>query len=480
MATSSPGTKITRSLKTITTEIKDRSREINIAKTTANALREALKVSPGNIKLTTSYYASLNTQLENSKKKLALINEAREKRKQQNEGKDVTNTEQWKKLNSELEKTKANITQLKSMSSSGQLLSMSNIKDFVSTAVDTLKKLVSTVKEVVTEFASSSETIYNYAKKYNQSAEEFQLLSNAYQRVTGDANAYTSVRDSVIALQGRISTGNQKVVTDLGNLGLTLADLKGKGTDEVLSIITERRREMGDTADVASIAVALFGSNAGTYVNEMVQTSTDTIKQYNHELTENGMLSNQQVANGKKVADSLALMKSKRQALVAELGEAFSPLLTSLANTLTALSPMIQGVAGFLASIGPAGQLAVAGFLAVLSVLPKLILAMMALNASTGQWKRVMLTMTAIALGATTLGAIFGGISTIGTQSNYASIGTDIADRASTGSSNSTNTTNTKNVSYTDNSVNNYNITKDVDADAVIEEISNKRRTIGG
>lgn len=480
MATSSPGTKITRSLKTITTEIKDRSREINIAKTTANALREALKVSPGNIKLTTSYYASLNTQLENSKKKLALINEAREKRKQQNEGKDVTNTEQWKKLNSELEKTKANITQLKSMSSSGQLLSVSNLKDFVSTAVDTLKKLVSMVKEVVTEFASSSETIYNYAKKYNQSAEEFQLLSNAYQRVTGDANAYTSVRDSVIALQGRISTGNQKVVTDLGNLGLTLADLKGKGTDEVLSIITERRREMGDTADVASIAVALFGSNAGTYVNEMVQTSADTIKQYNQELTENGMLSNQQVANGKKVADSLALMKSKRQALVAELGEAFSPLLTSLANTLTALSPMIQGVASFLASIGPAGQLAVAGFLAVLSVLPKLILAMMALNASTGQWKRVMLTMTAIALGATALGAIFGGISTIGTQSNYASIGTDIADMASTGSSSSTNTTNTKNVSYTDNSVNNYNITKDVDADAVIEEISNKRRTIGG
>ena len=192
------------------------------------------------------------------------------------------------------------------------------------------------------------------------------------------------------------------------------------------------------------------------------------------------MLSNQQVANGKKVADSLALMKSKRQALVAELGEAFSPLLTSLANTLTALSPMIQGVASFLASIGPAGQLAVAGFLAVLSVLPKLILAMMALNASTGQWKRVMLTMTAIALGATALGAIFGGISTIGTQSNYASIGTDIADMASTGSSSSTNTTNTKNVSYTDNSVNNYNITKDVDADAVIEEISNKRRTIGG
>jgi len=480
MATSSPGTKITRSLKTITTEIKDRSREINIAKTTANALREALKVSPGNIKLTTSYYASLNTQLENSKKKLALINEAREKRKQQNEGKDVTNTEQWKKLNSELEKTKANITQLKSMSSSGQLLSVSNLKDFVSTAVDTLKKLVSMVKEVVTEFASSSETIYNYAKKYNQSAEEFQLLSNAYQRVTGDANAYTSVRDSVIALQGRISTGNQKVVTDLGNLGLTLADLKGKGTDEVLSIITERRREMGDTADVASIAVALFGSNAGTYVNEMVQTCADTIKQYNQELTENGMLSNQQVANGKKVADSLALMKSKRQALVAELGEAFSPLLTSLANTLTALSPMIQGVASFLASIGPAGQLAVAGFLAVLSVLPKLILAMMALNASTGQWKRVMLTMTAIALGATALGAIFGGISTIGTQSNYASIGTDIADMASTGSSSSTNTTNTKNVSYTDNSVNNYNITKDVDADAVIEEISNKRRTIGG
>ena len=457
MATSSPGTKITRSLKTITTEIKDRSREINIAKTTANALREALKVSPGNIKLTTSYYASLNTQLENSKKKLALINEAREKRKQQNEGKDVTNTEQWKKLNSELEKTKANITQLKSMSSSGQLLSVSNLKDFVSTAVDTLKKLVSMVKEVVTEFASSSETIYNYAKKYNQSAEEFQLLSNAYQRVTGDANAYTSVRDSVIALQGRISTGNQKVVTDLGNLGLTLADLKGKGTDEVLSIITERRREMGDTADVASIAVALFGSNAGTYVNEMVQTSADTIKQYNQELTENGMLSNQQVANGKKVADSLALMKSKRQALVAELGEAFSPLLTSLANTLTALSPMIQGVASFLASIGPAGQLAVAGFLAVLSVLPKLILAMMALNASTGQWKKVILTMTAIAAGAALLGGIFGGIASVGSGSSYsyAQTSSDLDTMTGGAGSGSSTTNNTKNVTYTDNSVNN-------------------------
>ena len=56
----------------------------------------------------------------------------------------------------------------------------------------------------------------------------------------------------------------------------------------------------------------------------------------------------------------------------------------------------------------------------------------------------------------------------------------ELASGVSSSYSYNTTTSNNSTKTYIDNSVNNYNISKEVDADAVIEEITNKKRTIGG
>lgn len=478
----SPGTSITRSLKTITTEIKDRSREINSTKSSADALREALKVSPGNLTLTRNYYSAISKQRQETEKKISLINEARDKIRSKNQGSnDYLGSSEWKKLNNELTKAKANLRTLKAQDPMGQILSLKNLQDYFGEFMSRLKQVFGYRKQAITSFAESSEAIYASAKKYSQSAESFQLLANAYERVTGDANAYTAVMDSTIALQGRISTGNQKVITDLSHLGLTLSDLRGKGTDEVLSIITERRRELGETADVSSIAVALFGTNAGTYVTEMAKTSTEAVSLMNQELQKSGRLTDEQVANGKKTADSIALLKKQLQSLVAVMGDSLSPLVDSLSNRLKGLTPIIKLVAGALNAIGPAGTVAITIFLSMRSLLPKLIAQMIALNVSTGQWGKAISTLAVV---GASLGA-FGGIGVSlaqlgGKLTSMNSYSNELASGVSSSYSYNTTTSNNSTKTYIDNSVNNYNISKEVDADAVIEEITNKKRTIGG
>ena len=147
----SPGTSITRSLKTITTEIKDRSREINSTKSSADALREALKVSPGNLTLTRNYYSAISKQRQETEKKISLINEARDKIRSKNQGSnDYLGSSEWKKLNNELTKAKANLRTLKAQDPMGQILNLKNLQDYFGEFMSRLKQVFGYRKQAIT------------------------------------------------------------------------------------------------------------------------------------------------------------------------------------------------------------------------------------------------------------------------------------------------------------------------------------------
>lgn len=201
----------------------------------------------------------------------------------------------------------------------------------------------------------------------------------------------------------------------------------------------------------------------------------------NQELQKSGRLTDEQVANGKKTADSIALLKKQLQSLVAVMGESLSPLVDSLSNRLKGLTPIIKLVAGALNAIGPAGTVAITIFLSMRSLLPKLIAQMIALNVSTGQWGKAIGTLAVVGASLGAFGGIGVGLAQLGGKlTSMNSYSNELASGVSSSYSYNTTTSNNSTKTYIDNSVNNYNISKEVDADAVIEEITNKKRTIGG
>ena len=201
----------------------------------------------------------------------------------------------------------------------------------------------------------------------------------------------------------------------------------------------------------------------------------------NQELQKSGRLTDEQVANGKKTADSIALLKKQLQSLVAVMGDSLSPLVDSLSNRLKGLTPIIKLVAGALNAIGPAGTVAITIFLSMRSLLPKLIAQMIALNVSTGQWGKAIGTLAVVGASLGAFGGIGVGLAQLGGKlTSMNSYSNELASGVSSSYSYNTTTSNNSTKTYIDNSVNNYNISKEVDADAVIEEITNKKRTIGG
>ena len=163
------------------------------------------------------------------------------------------------------------------------------------------------------------------------------------------------------------------------------------------------------------------------------------------------------------------------------MGDSLSPLVDSLSNRLKGLTPIIKLVAGALNAIGPAGTVAITIFLSMRSLLPKLIAQMIALNVSTGQWGKAIGTLAVVGASLGAFGGIGVGLAQLGGKlTSMNSYSNELASGVSSSYSYNTTTSNNSTKTYIDNSVNNYNISKEVDADAVIEEITNKKRTIGG
>jgi len=131
-------------------------------------------------------------------------------------------------------------------------------------------------------------------------------------------------------------------------------------------------------------------------------------------------------------------------------------------------------------------------FISLIAFLPTLIMMMNALNVSTGNMVLAALgyaalaAATGIAIGyASQLGGSYFSSSDYENQTvsgaGAISEGDELGSSgASSGGSTTTGTATTTNKTVTDNSTNNYYISNEVDADEVIEKISDRRRALMG
>lgn len=488
---------IVRDLKQINAELKTTQSSFNKAEKEARNLSKALKSDPKNNLLKSFKIDELNRQIDACTKKVQLLKEKQDAMK--NSGVSE-NAIEYQRLTAEIVKTES---QVKSLTSQTKELTKQT-KLFGNVNLDKMKKgfssiskvalgIVSSIVGVGTAFASEADEIQKKVDKFGGTAEQWQYQSNAWDKLTGEGDAYEQVLQAVTSVQGQAQKESSKLGAMLEQLGLSFEDVQGKTSTEALQVYLDALSKVGDEATRQSIAVALFGSNVGTYMAQMAGTGSAAIEQWNSELADAGVLTNEQVEQGAELQDTFDYLGQTIKKLVADLGTSFKPMVEGLITLIKGIAPIITAIGKALSGLGPGGTAAIAVFGAMIAILPPLITMLAALNWSTGRIGAAIAALGILAT-ATAIGAgVYAGINT---GSNESTNNTPVVDTSgfvdesstleennqqgtgsqASGSGNTYNNT----TNYYDNSTMNNEISKDVDYEEMTDYLTEKKRVLIG
>lgn len=490
-------TEIVRDLSDINAELKATQKEFNKASKEAKELTKSLKADQNNNVLKSFKIDELTRQIEACTKKVELLKEKQQSLK--NSG-VKENTTEYKRLEAQIAITESTAKSLKDQT----VELKKKVNDLDSAKLDKLKKgfssvskvalgFVSSVVAIGKVFASKSDEIQKKVDKFGGTAEQWQYQSNAWDKLTGDGDAYEQVLQAVTSTQGQAQKESSKLGTMLEQLGLTFEDVQGKTSTEALQVYIDALARVGDEATRQAIAVALFGSNAGTYIAQMAGTGSEAINQWNSELADAGVLTNEQVRQGAELQDTFDYLGQTIKKLVADLGTSFKPMVEGLITLIKGIAPIITAIGKALSGLGPGGTVAIAVFGAMIAILPPLITMLAALNWSTGRIGAAIAALGILAT-ATAIGAgVYAGINTGSNESTNNAPVVDTSgfvDESSTleennqqgtgsqasGSGNTYNNT----TNYYDNSTMNNEISKDVDYEEMTDYLTEKKRVLIG
>ena len=500
---------ISRSLKTINDEIKACDASFKSASKSAKELSKALTLDPSNAKLIAQRMKELGLQVDACKNKIKLLKEAQEAMIARN-GEIAKTSDQYQKLDIEIEKTRVQMEALeremekaaKASTNVGEvgstaLRKIQTVSGGVSKAIGNMVKtattLVTTLIKIGTSYAETADEIAKASKKYGMSAEEYQIQSNRWQQLTGDAGAYASVLQSLSAINANAELESSRLGAVLERLGLTFDDLKGMSQTEALEIYLEALRECESETERTALATKLFGTSIGPWMAEMAMAGQDAIAEWDKWLEEAGYLTDEQVAKGEKLNDTFEQLRQAIRTAVADAGEQLIPVFQNMVQIAKNLIPLISGIANALAAIGPTGTIVLGVIAAMCSAIPPLVVMLAALNASAKQYVAAFTSLailgTVAAIGLTALAA-GGSYSNEGADSyQLQNASNTLAEEgglvngsdAVTNNYESTTNDNSRTIYIEDNSTNNYNIDNEMDVDEVIEKIGDARRgMIGG
>lgn len=456
-----------------------------------------MKSDPKNNLLKSFKIDELNRQIDACTKKVQLLKEKQDAMKNSGVSEHAI---EYQRLTAEIAKTES---QVKSLTSQTKELTKQT-KLFGNVNLDKMKKGFSSISKVAlgivfsivgvgTAFASEADEIQKKVDKFGGTAEQWQYQSNAWDKLTGEGDAYEQVLQAVTSVQGQAQKESSKLGAMLEQLGLSFEDVQGKTSTEALQVYLDALSKVGDEATRQSIAVALFGSNVGTYMAQMAGTGSAAIEQWNSELADAGVLTNEQVAQGAELQDTFDYLGQTIKKLVADLGTSFKPMVEGLITLIKGIAPIITAIGKALSGLGPGGTAAIAVFGAMIAILPPLITMLAALNWSTGRIGAAIAALGILAT-ATAIGAgVYAGINT---GSNESTNNTPVVDTSGfvddsstleennqrgTGNNASSqgNTYNTTN-NYYDNSTMNNDISKDVDYEEMADYLTEKKRVLIG
>lgn len=501
----SGGTTISRNLKDIEADIKACDKAFSSANKSAKSLQQSLKLDPQNTKLLGAYYDTVKDKIAACTDKIKLMKEEQAKLVQNNGGAAVQSQE-YKKLDVEIEKTTVQIQAMnKELENSSNVtkkfgqLSVSNfiqvttlvkgVQQAFKTITNTAKSLIGKVYELGEAFATTGDQIAKASQKYKVSTDTWQIQSYYWERLTGDASAYEAVLQAMTAVNGQAAVESSKLLKVLERLGLTFEDVQNMDPADALNVYLEALKGCEDEAERTALAVKLFGTNLGPWMAQMATVGSDSMEEWQKDLSGIGILTQDQIEKAEKLNDTIDNFKKSIQIMMAESGEQLEELLRSLLDLAKQLAPLFTGLAKALNAIGPAGAVAIGVFISIMSVLPTLIIMLNALNVAGKQYVSAIASLALLAtvsgLGAAALVGLSSNLNKdvdggyVGEYAQQDAI--ELSANSGNTTYNETNNSSSKVVNYEDNSQVTLNVNNEVDVDEVIEKITDKKRgMIGG
>ena len=359
---------VTRSLKEIREQVVELDKDIkNLSRENRN-LDKSLKLDPSSTVLLGEKTKNLKEQLALSVEKVDELRKAEKKLKQEIESGKAP-AEEYEKLAIEIAKAEAQTKSFAKQLDDINKKKLDKIQNSLKAISRVATYALSTLVGFGIAYAKTGDEIQDASERYRISAEEYQKGAFIFDRATGDADAYKKSLETVTTTLASLAKGSSKAVANFAQLGLSWEDLQGKSPAEALEIIKSRLLLIEDASERAEKATILLG-NTGVYLAQVAGLS-----ERNHSLNEeleNGILSVRK-QNNAELQDQFDNFTMSLKKTTAELGMALLPMLETLIQIASIVTPVISGVASVFRSMSEPMQSIVAFILIGLIALPRII-----------------------------------------------------------------------------------------------------------
>lgn len=198
------------------------------------------------------------------------------------------------------------------------------------------------IYEVATETAETADNIDKMSQKLGLSREAYQeweyVLSQSGVEIDSLASGMKTLANYVA---GAIA-GTEEAVAAFDAVGLSVEQLAEMSTEDIFASVVTSMQSMEDNAERAALANDLLGRSGQSMAALFNSTSesTEALIERAHEL---GMvLSDDVIDSGVTLTDTMDTLERSFSAVGANVGAAFMPLITELADTIIGFVPTIN------------------------------------------------------------------------------------------------------------------------------------------
>lgn len=300
------------------------------------------------------------------------------------------NTDAYKKISVELDKTETSAERL-----NAELEKLNKIKfesafqgiNKLSSGLETAAKKTALVSAAAvgaiagiyklgSDAATTGANLQDMADRLDISAEALQRYDYiALQSGVETEQLVKSIakaRDAVgTALAGGTNTASKALQTLFGDLSQIPT-----GTEEAFTAIIEQLSKVEDSTMQAYYANEIFGERLATNLIPLINNGADRLEQLGEEFESIGYLSNEQVQSLADFDDELNIMKERLELAKTELGIAMLPIMQQFADILTnVVVPAIKSLADWFGSLPePMQKVITVGLLLVAALSPILLI----------------------------------------------------------------------------------------------------------
>lgn len=362
-------------------QLKKVDKEINYSEKQARELQKQLQFEFNEKKFLTAQ-SRVRSDLEATEQKARAIKE--QLKYIETSVEDGINTEGYKKLQVELEKTETQALKLNSELEKLDKIKFENsfkgIKKLGSGLETAAKKTailsatsvgaIAGIYKLGSDAAKTGGELQDLADRLNVSAEAIQRYDYIALQSGVDTEqlvkSMAKARDAIgTGLAGTSNTATQTLEKLFGDLRQIPT-----GTEEGFTAIIDKLSQVEDSTMQAYYANEIFGERLATNLVPLINNGADKLAKFNSEFEAIGYLSNDQVQALADFDDELNIMKERLELAKTELGTSMIPLMETFVGILEDdVVPAIEKVSDWFDDLSPSMQKVITGGLLLFSVL---------------------------------------------------------------------------------------------------------------